>query len=189
MSLVTPTQSDLPEPPDEALMLRAATGERAAFDVLCARHLPRLYVVALRMCADPATAEEVAQDAMVRAWRNAARFDPARGRLTAWLNRIALNLAIDRQRAARPLERLSGDVPATGPDALQAIESRDRAAALASGLAALPPRQRAALLLTYAEDGASKDVARTLGVSLRALEGLLRRGRVFLKAWMLAREM
>jgi RNA polymerase sigma-70 factor, ECF subfamily len=187
MSLVTRTQSDPPEP-DEALMIRAADGDRAAFDVLCARHLPRLYVVALRLGTEPSVAEEIAQDAMVRAWRNAARFDPARGKLTTWLNRIAVNLAIDRQRAARPLDPLADDLAAREPDALQAIESRDRAAALASGLAALPPRQRAALLLTYAEDGAGKDVARTLGVSVRALEGLLRRGRLFLKDWLLARE-
>jgi len=188
MSLVTRTQSDPPEP-DEALMTRAGQGERAAFDVLCARHLPRLYVVALRLGVDPTTAEEIAQDAMVRAWRNAARFEPARGKLSTWLNRIVVNLAIDRQRAARPLDALADDLPATEPDALQAIESRDRTAALASGLAALPPRQRAALLLTYAEDGAGKDVARTLGVSVRALEDLLRRGRLFLKDWLLAREM
>ena len=187
MSLVTRTQSDQPEP-DEALMIRAGQGDRAAFDALCGRHLPRLYVVALRLCADPPLAGEIAQDAMVRAWRNAARFDPARGKLTTWLNRIAVNLAIDRQRATRPLDALSDDLPTTEPDALQAIGSRERTAALASGLAALPPRQRAALLLTYAEDGTSKDVARTLGVSVRALEGLLRRGRLFLKDWLLARE-
>ena len=187
MSLVTRTQSDLPEP-DEALMIRGAQGNRAAFDVLCARHLPRLYVVALRLCADPMAAEEIAQDAMVRAWRNAAQFDPARGRVQSWLNRIAVNLAIDRQRAARPSDALSDDLPATEPDALRAIEFRDRAAALASGLAALPARQRTALLLTYAEDRTGQDAARTLGVSVRALEGLLRRGRRFLKAWLLARE-
>ena len=127
MSAVTATQSEQPEP-DEALMIRGAQGDRAAFDVLCARHLPRLYVVALRLCADPAAAEEIAQDAMVRAWRNAARYDPARGRLKPWLNRIAVNLAIDRRRAARPLDALSEDVPETEPDALRTIESRDRAA-------------------------------------------------------------
>lgn len=187
MSLVTLTPSDPPEP-DEALMTRAAQGDRAAFDALCVRHLPRLYVVALRLGADPTAAEEIAQDAMVRAWRSAARFDPARGKLTTWLNRIAVNLTIDRQRAVRTLDALADDLPAMEPDALQAIESRDQAAALASGLAALPARQRTALLLTYAEDGAGKDVARTLGISVRALEGLLRRGRLFLKDWLLARE-
>ncbi len=187
MSPVTRTQSDLPET-DEALMTRSAKGDRAAFDVLCARHLPRLYVIALRLSADPGAAEEIAQDAMVRAWRNAARFDPARGRLTSWLNRIAVNLAIDRQRAAPRLAALSEDLAGTEPDALQTLERRDRSAALASGMAALPARQRAALLLTYAEDRAGMDVARTLGVSVRALEGLLRRGRLFLKAWLLARE-
>jgi RNA polymerase sigma-70 factor, ECF subfamily len=187
MSAVTATRNEQTEP-DEALMIRGAQGDRAAFDVLCARHLPRLYVVALRLRADPAAAEEIAQDTMVRAWRNAARFDPARGRLKPWLNRIAVNLAIDRQRAARPLGALSEDLAGTEPDALRTIESRDRAAALASGLAALPARQRAALLLTYAEDKGGQDAARTLGVSARALEGLLRRGRLSLKAWLLARE-
>lgn len=187
MSPVTQFRGNLSEP-DEMLMARAAQGDRAAFDALCPRHLPRLYVIALRIGADPALAEEVAQDAMVRAWRNAGRFDPAKGKLSPWLNRIALNLAIDRQRAAPRLQPLADDLPGAEPDGFQALAQRDRSARLAAGLAALPPRQRAALLLTYAEDGLGKDVARTLGVTTRALEGLLRRGRLFLKAWLLARE-
>lgn len=187
MSPVTRTTQE-PGDPDEALIARSAHGDRPAFDLLCVRHLPRLYVLALRLRCDSGRAEELAQDAMMRAWRNAAQFDPRRGRFSAWVNRIAVNLAIDGQRAAPRSAPLSEDLPGSEPDALEALEARDRRALLASGLAALPPRQRAALLLTYAEDRAGRDVAGALGVSTRALEGLLRRGRVFLKEWLLARE-
>lgn len=184
---MTRTERELTDP-DEALMSRSALGDRPAFELLCRRHLPRLYVLALRLCVDPASAEEVAQEAMFRAWRSAAQFDPARGKLSSWLNRIAINLSIDRRRTEAPLAALPSDLPGSEPDPLQALEARVRSRRVAAGLAALPSRQRVAMLLTYAEDRAGKDVARTLGVSVRALEGLLRRGRLSLKAWLLAGE-
>ena len=173
---------------DEALMARSAAGDPAAFEALCARHLARLYVLALRVAGDRAEAEEVAQEAMARAWRNASRFDPARGRVTPWLNRIAVNLAIDRQRRAVQHASLPEDLPSLAPDAEQMLQRRDRRAALAAGLVALPARQRAAIVLTYFEERAGQDAAASLGISVRALEGLLRRGRLFLLEWLRARE-
>jgi RNA polymerase sigma-70 factor (ECF subfamily) len=57
-----------------------------------------LYGFALRRLADPELAEEIVQEAMVRVWRNAHRFDPARGSLHNWLYEIVANLIIDAQR-------------------------------------------------------------------------------------------
>ena len=176
------------EPTDADLMARTAKGDRAAFEALCPRHLARLYVLALRVGGDAADAEEVAQEAMVRAWRNAARFDPARGSVSAWLNRIAVNLAVDRLRAGTPHAPLPDALASPAPDAEQAMQSEAIRAALRSGLAALPARQRAALVLTYLDERAGADAARSLGISVRALEGLLRRGRLFLRDWLRARE-
>ncbi len=177
-----------PETADETLMARSAGGDRAAFAALCTRHLARLYVLALRVAGDPAEAEEIAQETMVRAWRQAGRFDPACGSAAGWLNRITVNLAIDKRRGAVRHTALPPGLASEAPDAEDALQRRDRRAALMAGLAALPARQRAALVLTYFEERAGQDAARSLGISVRALEGLLRRGRLFLRDWLRARE-
>ncbi|MBK1662024.1 sigma-70 family RNA polymerase sigma factor [Paracraurococcus ruber] len=170
---------------DADLMRLAAAGDRAAFGVLVDRHGERALRLALRVLGDAAEAEEVAQDALLRAWRAAPRFDPDRARFTTWLHRIVLNLAIDRARQ-RDRAPLAGEAalaaladPAAGPEAA-ALAAEERAA-LAAALAQLPARQRAAIALAY-EDGLSgAEAAAALDVSERALEGLLRRARLMLR--------
>jgi RNA polymerase sigma-70 factor (ECF subfamily) len=174
---------DLPAADDATLLRWAAAGDRRAFDQLAGRHLPMLYRVALRITGQPAEAEDVAQEALLRLWRHAARFDPARSQLGTWLYRITANLAIDRVRrvAAQPLER-AGELadPAPGPEA--ALAEQQRQALLAAALAELPPRQRAALALSYDQGLSGAEAAAALSVSTRALEGLLRRARHLLSA-------
>lgn len=170
-----------PEEPDASLMARAATGDRRAFDILAIRHLPRLHRAATRLLGDPAEAEDVAQEAMLRAWTHAAGFDPARAELSAWLHRIAVNLAIDRRRASRRMTALSEDLPDAAAGAAAAVEQRERRGLLARAVARLPDRQRAAVLLSYGEELPGEEAARLLRVSTRALEGLLRRARLALR--------
>ena len=146
-----------------------------------------LYGAALRVTGRPAEAEEVAQEAMLRAWRDAARFDPRKAKLSTWLYRIAVNLAIDRAR--RPGEHRGG-VPLEeawlqadpSPDPEAALAARQDRAAVAAALRELPPRQRAALALAYDRGLSGAEAAAALDVTQRALEGLLRRGRLFLLA-------
>lgn len=172
---------------DETLIAWAAAGDRLAFDHLCTRQLPLLYGAALRVTGRPAEAEEVAQEAMLRAWRDAARFDPRKAKLSTWLYRIAVNLAIDRAR--RPGE-YRGGVPLEeawlqadpSPDPEAALAARQDRAAVAAALRELPPRQRAALALAYDRGLSGAEAAAALDVTQRALEGLLRRGRLFLLA-------
>ena len=85
----------------------AGAGDRAAFNELVGRHGERALRLALRVLGDAAEAEEVAQEAFLRAWQAAAGFDPARARFTTWLHRIVLNLAIDRtrRRGRAPIQR------------------------------------------------------------------------------------
>jgi RNA polymerase sigma-70 factor, ECF subfamily len=169
---------------DAELMAWAGAGDCAAFDLLVARHGERALRLALRVVGDPAEAEDVAQEAFLRAWRAAARFDPGRARVSTWLHRIVLNLAIDRtrrRRAAPQALRLAEGLPdpAAGPGA--GLDAAAERAALDAALAELPPRQRAAVALAY-EDGLSgAEAAAALSLSERALEGLLRRARLLLR--------
>ncbi len=175
-----------PASSDAALMALAGNGDRAAFNLLVGRHGERALRVALRILGDAAEAEEVAQEAFLRAWQAAASFDPARARFTTWLHRIVVNLAIDRtrRRAGAPSTGLEAAAEladaAPGPEAdAAAAEAR---AALAVALGALPPRQRAAIALAYEEELSGAEAAAALEVSERALEGLLRRARQFLRS-------
>src|SRR5438309_4937557 len=133
---------------DAVLLARSATGDRTAFDRFAERHLGRVYRVAVRLTGDPAAAEEITQESLVRAWRNAGRFDPARGQVSTWLHRIVVNLAIDWGRRAKPgLTALFDDLPSPVPDPLAALQARQQRTALSEGLAALPEPQRAAMVL------------------------------------------
>lgn len=173
---------------DEALIARAAAGDAAAFDLLASRHLLRLRRAALRIVDDPAAAEDVAQEAMLRAWTAAGRFHPAQGSAATWLHRIAVNLAIDHLRRRRPVQGIPDELADPSVAADEAVMARERSAALASGMAALPSRQRAALALSYGHGLSGAEAARELDVSVRGLEGLLRRGRLALRGYLRARD-
>jgi RNA polymerase sigma-70 factor, ECF subfamily len=167
--------------PDEALLSWAAAGDRLAFDQLSLRHLPRLYQLAHRITGDGAAAEDVAQEAMLRVWQSAARFDPERARFTTWLHRIATNLAIDRCRqSARLAPPPDDNLAAPQPDPEAQLATTQQRQRVAEAVQSLPARQRAALALVYDQELNGSEAAAALSVSTRALEGLLRRARTFL---------
>ena len=171
------------EASDQDLLARAAGGDRAAFDVLAGRYLLRLRRAASRVLNDPAAAEDVAQDALLRAWTRAASYRPEQAAVGTWLHRIAVNAAIDRVRALRPSTALAEDVPDTAVPADLVLAGRQRGRLLAEAIAALPLRQRAAITLTYGEGWSGQRAARALSVSVRALEGLLHRSRKTLRTY------
>lgn len=168
--------------PDAELLAWSAAGDRRAFDEIVARHGPFALRVAARLVADPLLAEDVAQEAMVRAWSQAHLFDPGRARFTTWLYRIVVNLCIDQRRRVSP-EPMPEDLdpidPAAGADEM--IATRERGAALARALNELPVRQRAAMTLVYDEGLSGAEAGRILGLSAKAVERLLARARAFLR--------
>ena len=103
--------------PDDVLIACAARGDREAFDVLSARYGLRLRRAAMRVLDDPAAAEDVAQDALLRAWTKAASYRPEQAAVGTWLHRIAVNAAIDRLRSVRPSTEVPEDLPDAGPSA------------------------------------------------------------------------
>ena len=173
---------------DDELMSRSAAGDRQAFDVLAGRYMLRLRRAAIRVLGDPASAEDVAQDTLLRAWMRAGTYDRKQASVATWLHRIAVNAAIDRVRAARPTTEVSEALhdPATPADLVLAGRQRDQL--LAEAIASLPARQRTALTLTYGEGWSGQEAAQALRVSTRALEGLLHRGRKLVRAYLEARD-
>jgi len=88
-------------PSDDALLAGLAAGDPDAAAAFVRRFQHRIYGTALAVIGDPGLAEDVAQEAFVRAWRHAAVYDASRGPVLPWLLRITRNLAIDRMRAER----------------------------------------------------------------------------------------
>ena len=167
---------------DAALAAWAADGDRRAFEEIVLRHGAFALRVATRMLRNTATAEDVVQEAFVRAWSQVGRYDGARGRFSTWLYRIVANLCIDQRRRTRT-ESLPEDFDPVDPaaDIPQRLEDDERQADLAKALAALPDRQRAAMTLVYDEGLSGAETAKALGVSVKAVERLLARGRAFLR--------
>src|SRR5471032_2031237 len=84
---------------DEALMARIARGDERAFRALTSRHLPVMLGLARRILGNAADAEDVSQEAMLRVWTHAPRWQPL-ALFRTWLTRVVVNLCLDRKRRA-----------------------------------------------------------------------------------------
>ncbi|HEX4893733.1 MAG TPA: sigma-70 family RNA polymerase sigma factor [Hyphomicrobiaceae bacterium] len=168
---------------DAALLARLARGDPDTFATAVQRHLPHLLLLARRMLRDDAEAEDVAQEALIRLWRNADKLELGPGGLKPWLRRVVANLCIDRVRSSRNLT-VTDEVPEQPVPAgqLRSIGDQQMARRVDEALKALPERQRLALVLFHFEGMSQVEVGNALGVSDEAVESLLSRARRSLKA-------
>ena len=162
---------------DEALMARIARGDEPAFRTLASRHLPAMLGLARRILGNTADAEDVAQEAMLRVWTHAPRWQPL-ALFRTWLTRVVVNLCLDRKRRA-PWVALdaAGEIVDPAPGAGEKAERDERDRMVAAAVAELPARQRAAIVLTYGDGMSNAQVADVLGASVSAVETLLVRGK------------
>lgn len=163
---------------DDALLARFAAGDQSAARLLTERHLGRVLALATRMLRDTTEAEDVAQEAMMRAWRNAPKWEPGRAKFSTWLHKVALNLCYDRlrKRKSAALDDVAEPVDERA-SAQEGLEADERLMVLKDAIAALPERQRAAIQLRHFEERGNDETAEILGVSVEAVESLLSRGR------------
>lgn len=164
--------SDLP------LLQRIAAGDGAASAALVDRHLGRILALAWRLLGSQAEAEDVAQDAFLRAWQRAADWRPGSARFSTWLHRVAVNLCLDRLRRRREVGlEAAGDPPAEDNHPGAALQQQAVAARVQAALAELPERQRLAIVLCHFQELGNAEAAEVMEIGVEALESLLARGR------------
>ncbi len=154
----------------------ARSRDRAAFIELFNHFAPRLKAFMLRGGADPETAEEIAQEAMITVWNKAEQFDPARAALSTWIFTIARNKRIDMlRRQVRP--DLSADGPpvlSEDPVADSRLALEQASADLRGSLSLLPAEQRQVLQLAFFEDKSHGAISAELGLPLGTVKSRIR---------------
>jgi RNA polymerase sigma-70 factor (ECF subfamily) len=168
---------------DESLVSRTLTGDLAAFDALVERHGSVVYRVALRIVG-PADAEDVAQDALLRAFHGLGGF---RGEtpFRSWLLRITHNTALNAiaRRRAEPVDVLPEEgatrlaAPGEERPPAEALEARERRERLETKLRLLPPAHRAVLVLRDLEGLTYDEIAEVTETPLGSVKGRLYRAR------------
>ncbi len=163
---------------DDALMDRVRQRDGEAFRMLIDRHADLPFRIACRMMSDSSEAEDIAQEAMLRLWNNAGKWQGGGSGVGAWLSRVATNLCLDRLRKKRRMS--DEDVPEQADDAASAdelVDGEKQAHAVKNCIEKLGERQRAAVILTYYEEQSNLLAADQLDMKIKAFESLLFRAR------------
>jgi RNA polymerase sigma-70 factor (ECF subfamily) len=172
---------------DREIVRAVRRGDRQAFGALVTRYQDRLFGLMLMMMREAAAAEEVAQDALVRAYVHLDRYDDARP-FYPWLASIAVRLAQNWLRQhGRTLRRegtpfKDAHEPSSEPAALGALLADERRRQLWQAVAALPSGERTVVMLYYRDEMAVGDIGRALGVTSGTVKTLLFRARRHLRA-------
>jgi len=165
---------------DESLLAGLSSSDPESSAAFVRRFQGRVYGLATTIVGDPSVAEEVAQEAFLKAWRHAATFDPRKGRVITWLLAITRNVAVDALRMRR-------QVP-VDPGLLIGLRAGDRSDPEAQGvlahesqrirtaLAGLPDDQRRAVVLSAYYGRSAREIAEIEGIPLGTAKTRIRMG-------------
>jgi RNA polymerase sigma-70 factor (ECF subfamily) len=158
-----------------------ALGDERAGLVFVRRYQARVFGLAFGMVADAGLAEDIAQEALMRAWRHAPVYDPRRGAVSTWVLTIARNLTIDALRMRRAVPTDPDDLINLGlvsheasPEA--AAEGSDAARSVREALAGLGPEQRRALVLAYFYGMTALEISEAESIPLGTAKTRIRAG-------------
>jgi RNA polymerase sigma-70 factor (ECF subfamily) len=172
---------------DEALLEGMGLGERAAAAAFVKRFQARVFGLALGIVGDPLLAEDVAQEALTKAWRNAGAYDPRRGAVATWLLTITRNLAIDtlrlhRARPSDPDSMVTFEIPSDDPGPAEAAIRADTARGVRGAIGMLPIDQRRALVLSAFFGRTAQEIADLEGIPLGTAKTRIRAAMIKLRA-------
>ena len=196
MSSIPTLQSNLQELRDEEIVRRVLEGETALFEVIMRRYNQRLYRVSRVILRDDAEAEDVMQDAYVRAYEHLDQF-AGRAAFSTWLTRIALHEALARKRRRKPMQELDalqemkGDsmsiLKSSKPDPEAETAQSQVRQLLEGAIQALPEHYRVIVVLREVEEVDVAETAEALGVSESLVKTRLHRAHAMLRRELHAR--
>lgn len=163
---------------DDVLLERIAANDQAAFRALVERHLDRAYGLALRILRNPADAEDIVQDTLLKVWLHRGRWESGRAKFSTWLYRVVTNRCIDVRRLPRNEDiDQAPEVADEKPLPLAGMQKSAVNSLLETAMARLPEQQRIALILSYHESMNNGEIADVMQTTITAVESLLKRGR------------
>ena len=178
---------------DEQVIERVLAGETALYEIIMRRYNQRLYRVVRAILRDDNEAEDVMQDAYVRAYQNLGQF-ASRSAFSTWLVRIAVHEALARLRrrnrfAALDEEEETGEVHAASgdPDPEQMLSQSELRRVLEQSILQLPPRYRTVVMLRDIEEMSTAETAAALGISEQNVKVRLHRAHVLARKMLLTR--
>jgi len=173
-------------PPDNEvamLLVRCGRSDADAFRRLYEVYASHMYGVALRITRQPALASDAVHDAMLQVWRNAARYNPARGTARGWL------LSLVRYRALDSMSRVGREVPGSAvpeqadadPGPLDRLLVTEAGSALHRCLAALEPGRRRLVLMAFLDGLSHPEIASRATLPLGTVKSSIRRALLALR--------
>lgn len=164
-----------------SLVHRAQSGDLVAFEQLYREHADRVYALALRMVANVDQAEDLTQEAFIRAWKNLGSFrgDSSFG---TWMHRVTVNVVIEKRRSAGRREKRETGVENPG-DYERPVPPRipDQAIDLERAIAELPPGARKVFVLHDVEGFKHEEIAGQMGTAVGTVKAQLHRARRLLR--------
>jgi RNA polymerase sigma factor (sigma-70 family) len=172
---------------DEALLAGLGSDEADTGAAFVRRYKRRVFGLALSIVSDPGLAEDIAQEALAKAWRHAQAYDPRRGSVATWLLTITRNLAIDalRLRRAQPTDPealVALEVPSSAGDPVEIATSNDDAGRIRAAVRRLPMDQRRALVLAAFHGRTAKEISAAEDIPLGTAKTRIRSGLLKLRA-------
>ena len=178
---------------DEAMLAGFRDGDPERAKAFVHRYQGRVYGLAVKMTGDPVWADDIAQDALLRAWNGAGSFDPARGSVSTWLLTITRNAALDALRRRRP-ESVSPhaeaflQMVAADPLPADVVALEDEMGAVRAALGRIPFEQCRAVVLASMFRLTASEIAEAEGIPLGTAKTRIRSGMVKLRTELRATE-
>lgn len=178
---------------DEQVIERVLAGETALYEIIMRRYNQRLYRVVRAILRDDSEAEDVIQDAYVRAYQNLAQFE-SRSAFSTWLIRIAVHEALARLRRRNRFSALDEEedtgalrVASGDPDPEESLSQSELRRVLEESILQLPPRYRVVVMLRDIEEMSTAEAAAALGISEQNVKVRLHRAHVLARRMLLTR--
>ena len=172
------------DPSLDETVRRARAGDVSAFESLYREHAGRVHAICLRMTQNKARAEELTQEAFLRAWRKLELFRG--GSFGAWIARVAANVVIAERRVQGPREAREESIDESGPRPAPRLSAAGKGIDLERAMATLPERARHVFVLHDIEGYQHDEIAEMLGIAGGTSKSQLHRARRLLREALLS---